>query len=243
MIYKVICIALTLIFLGCAKESKFKKKAISKELQSVKDGSVKRFNTLEEAEKAIQHKMLVNDIINPKNVRSFFIAYGRKNPETRLLLKTRLGNVYITLYKQTPLHRASFIYLIKNGYYNKTCFHRIVKDFIVQAGWSDNPIVDEYRRQLNQYKLPPEFRKDIQHKKGALAASRRWLNNPGKLSSPFEFYILQTTKDCSHLDFEHTVFGQVTKGFDVIDKIANLKLDAGTEWPEVNVEVEFVILK
>ena len=189
-----------------------------------------------------KQKLLVKDVINDKNVRQFFLDYGRKNPETKLLLKTRLGNIHITLFKETPLHRASFIYLIKNGYYNKTCFHRIIKDFIIQGGWSENVIVDRYRNQLNNYRIPPEFRKNLMHKKGSLSATRRWVDNPGKLSNPFEFYIIQTQKDCSHLNYEHTVFGQVTSGFDVIDKIANVQLDGHSEWPEVDVNIEFVIL-
>lgn len=190
-----------------------------------------------------KEKLLVNDVINDKNVRRFFSAYGRKNPETKLLLKTRLGNIHITLFKETPLHRASFIYLIKNGYYNKTCFHRIVKDFIIQGGWSDTEIVQKYRNQLNNYRIPPEFRKGIIHKRGALSATRRWVDNPQKLSNPFEFFIMQTSVDCSHLNFEHTVFGQVTSGFEVIDKIADVTLDGHSEWPEVDVDIEFEILK
>ncbi|GGF68081.1 peptidylprolyl isomerase [Wenyingzhuangia marina] len=186
--------------------------------------------------------LLVKDVINEKNVRRFFTEYGKKNPETKLLLKTRLGNMHITLFKETPLHRASFIYLIKNGYYNKTCFHRLVKNFIIQGGWSDTEIVQKYRSQLNNYRIPPEFRKGIIHKKGALSATRRWVNNPEKKSNPFEFFIMQTSVDCSHLNFEHTVFGQVTSGFDVIDKIINQKLDGNSEWPEVDVDIEFEIL-
>lgn len=187
-------------------------------------------------------KILVKDVISDKNVRSFFLNYGKKNPETKLVLKTRLGNMHITLFKETPLHRASFIYLIKNGYYNKTCFHRIVKDFIIQGGWSDKQIVQEYRSQLNNYRIPSEFRKGIIHKKGALSATRRWVDNPNKLSNPFEFFIMQTSLDCSHLNFEHTVFGQVTSGFDVIDKISKVTLDENSEWPEVDVNIEFEIL-
>ncbi|MGY5353384.1 peptidylprolyl isomerase [Wenyingzhuangia sp. IMCC45467] len=193
--------------------------------------------------KPVPKKLLVQDVINEKNVRSFFLDYGKKNPETKLLLKTRLGNMHITLFKETPLHRASFIYLIKNGYYNKTCFHRIVKNFIIQGGWSDKEVVQEYRSQLNNYRIPPEFRKDIIHKKGALSATRSWVENPGKLSNPFEFFIMQTSIDCSHLNYEHTVFGQVTSGFDVIDKIINVTLDGRSEWPEVDVNIEFEILE
>ncbi|MDO6803540.1 peptidylprolyl isomerase [Wenyingzhuangia sp. 1_MG-2023] len=190
-----------------------------------------------------ENEILIKDIISQKNVRQFFLNYGRKNPETKLLLKTRHGNMNITLYKETPLHRASFIYLIKNGYYNKTCFHRIVKDFIIQGGWSEQTIVSTYRTQLNNYRIPAEFRKNVVHKRGALSATRRWVENPYKMSNPFEFFIVQTNVDCSHLNGEHTVFGQVTKGFDVIDKIANETLDGNSEWPEVDVNIEFEILE
>lgn len=190
-----------------------------------------------------KRKILVQDVINEKTLRNFFIQYGKQNPETKLILKTRLGNLHITLFKETPLHRASFIYLIKNGYLNKTCFHRIVKDFIIQGGWSDKEIVQEYRNQLNNYRIPSEFRKGVIHKKGALSAARRWVDNPYKKSNPFEFFIMQTSLDCSHLNFEHTVFGQVTSGFDVIDKISEVKLDGHSEWPEVAINIEFEILE
>lgn len=233
---------IVVIFVGCSSDVKQPQKvAIAKVIKA--PVAIKKVVKKKAPPVIPQKKLLVTDVINHKNVRSFFRAYGKKNPETRLLLKTRLGNIHITLYKNTPLHRASFLYLIKNGYYNKTCFHRIVKDFIIQGGWSEKAIVDTYRIQLNQYRLPAEFRKDIKHKRGSLSATRSWENNPHKLSNPFEFYITQTNVDCSHLNGEHTVFGQVTKGFDVIDKIANVKLDGNSEWPEVDVNIEFVILK
>ncbi|MGY6647459.1 peptidylprolyl isomerase [Wenyingzhuangia sp. IMCC45574] len=224
------------------------KKTQKKEVQTKPKEEPKKkiAKTFKQEEKVIRLKkedLLIKDVINQKNVRQFFLDYGRKNPETKLLLKTRLGNMHITLYKQTPLHRASFIYLIKNGYYNKTCFHRIVPEFIIQGGWSELPIVDTYRIQLNRYRLPAEFREGVIHKKGALSASRRWVNNPHKMSSPFEFFIMQTSVDCSHLNNEHTVFGQVTKGLDVIDKINRVKLDGNSEWPEVDVDIEFEILR
>lgn len=246
---KVLCISF--LICNCSSDTKKskteKKQAVVKTIQKSSLKKEPKKPTLQEIKDSLlaqipKKKLLVNDIINHKNVKSFFLDYGRKNPETKLLLKTRLGNIHITLYKETPLHRASFLYLIKNGYYNKTCFHRIVKDFIIQGGWSEKTIVDTYRIQLNNYKLPPEFREGITHKRGALSAARRWVNNPGKKSNPFEFFIIQTDLDCSHLDGEHTVFGQVTKGFDVIDKIINVKLDGHSEWPEVDVNIEFEIL-
>lgn len=239
---KLILIALIpFLLFNCSNKPKQQKVTTKKIVAKKTEQKVKELET--KTIKVPKQQLLVNDVINHKNVRSFFTDYGKKNPETKLLLKTRLGNIHITLYKQTPLHRASFIYLIKNGYYNKTCFHRIVKDFIIQGGWSEKAIVDTYRIQLNNYRIPPEFRQGVIHKRGALSATRRWVNNPGKMSNPFEFFIMQTSVDCSHLNNEHTVFGQVTKGFNVIDKIADLKLDGNSEWPEVNVNIEFEILK
>ncbi|NIJ45311.1 peptidylprolyl isomerase [Wenyingzhuangia heitensis] len=241
---------ISLLMYSCSSESKKPKTAIKETVVHIQKENLKKEvkkPTLQEIKDSLlaqipKKELLIKDIINHKNVKSFFLDYGKKNPETKLLLKTRLGNIHITLYKETPLHRASFIYLIKNGYYNKTCFHRIVKDFIIQGGWSEKTIVDTYRIQLNNYKLPPEFRDGITHKRGALSATRRWVNNPGKKSNPFEFFIIQTKLDCSHLDGEHTVFGQVTKGLDVIDKIIDVKLDGHSEWPEVDVNIEFEIL-
>jgi len=236
--FLVLCFSFTL-FTSCTTKSK----EIKKTPLVVKKTVLKKVVQKKSIPVILKKELLVKDVINYKNVRSFFREYGKNNPETKLLLKTRLGNIHITLYKTTPLHRASFIYLIKNGYYNKTCFHRIVKDFIIQGGWSEKAIVDTYRIQLNNYRLPAEFRKNVTHKRGSLSATRSWENNPKKLSNPFEFYITQTNVDCSHLNGEHTVFGQVTKGLNVIDKIASVKLDGSSEWPEIDVNIEFVILK
>ena len=73
------------------------------------------------------------DTINKTNVIPFLKAYGNLNKESIVLFKTRLGSIKIKLYPDTPLHRASFIFLTKTGYFNTTAFHRIVPDFIVQG--------------------------------------------------------------------------------------------------------------
>ena len=75
--------------------------------------------------------------ITQKNVVDFLTEYGKKNPETKVKISTRLGDIVIDLYEDTPLHRANFIYLVKQGYFNETFFHRIVPDFIIQGGNSD----------------------------------------------------------------------------------------------------------
>ncbi|MBT8385259.1 MAG: peptidylprolyl isomerase [Bacteroidia bacterium] len=170
------------------------------------------------------------DSINHKNAIDFLIAYGDINKANKVLLKTRLGNITVQLYEDTPLHRANFIFLSEVGYFNTTCFHRVVPDFIVQGGNAENSNTLRIRNKYENYSIPQEFRDHRKHKYGALAAARDWEDNPSKKSNPFEFYIIQGRQGAYHLDGEHTVFGEVISGFKVLDKIANLK--AGRDqWP------------
>lgn len=183
----------------------------------------------------------VTDSISTENCAEFFTEYGKKNRETKVLLSTRLGDITIKLYRDTPIHRASFIYLVKHKYFDTTCFYRVVPDFIVQGGNSDRDDTTEFRTQLRNYLIPSEFRKNRPHKRGVIAAARDWEYNPEKKSSPFEFYFIQAKKDQSHLNFEHTVFGEITKGLHVIDKIAAENIDVD-EWPRNNISITMKVL-
>src|SRR5690554_1633911 len=66
-------------------------------------------------------------LITNENMVSFLTQYGKENLETKVLLSTRFGNIEIELYEDTPLHRANFIYLVKQKYFDETFFHRIVR--------------------------------------------------------------------------------------------------------------------
>ncbi|MEQ6124192.1 peptidylprolyl isomerase [Pseudotenacibaculum sp. MALMAid0570] len=181
------------------------------------------------------------DSINNKNTVAFLKAYGKLNPETIVLFETRLGNIKIRLYKDTPLHRASFIFLTKTGYFSTTCFHRIVPGFIVQGGNSDHPITRKKRIKYN-YRIPSEMKKYHKHKYGSLAAARQWDNNPKKLSSPFEFYMIQDKRGSHHLDGEHTIFGEIIEGISTMEKIAKLETDK-KEWPVKDVFIKASVVK
>ena len=210
-------------------------------------------------------------VLTEENTIEFLTEYGKKHPETIIEISTYLGTMRVKLYKSTPLHRASFLYLINKGYYNDTYFHRVVKGFMIQGGNTDNWGTSKIRSKIGDYKIPAEINKNNFHKKGALSAARNYVDNPDKLSTPFEFFIVQGhtfdkqqlnmleeqyKKKISpqqrkeyyriggtpHLDGEHTVFGEVTKGFDVIDKIAAVPTDKG-EWPEKNVVMQIKIIK
>jgi len=181
------------------------------------------------------------DTINKKNAIDFLIHYGKLNPETKVVLKTRLGDITIKLYSNTELHRANFIFLIKTGYFDTTCFYRVVPNFIIQGGNSENRNTLSYRNKYKHYRVPAELHNNNKHKYGAVAAARDWENNLAKKSTPFEFYIVQNKKGAHHLDGEHTVFGKVISGFSAIDKIANLRA-GGDEWPLKDVFIKAIVL-
>ena len=185
--------------------------------------------------------MVKTDTINKENAVAFLEAYGNKHPETLVVFETRLGAITIKLYRDTPLHRASFIFLTKTGYFSTTCFHRVVAGFIVQGGNSDHPITRKKRIQYN-YRIPAEIKPCHKHKYGALAAARQWENNPDKVSSPFEFYMIQDKRGSHHLDGEHTIFGEIVRGFSVMEKIALLETDK-KEWPVKDVFIKASVVE
>ncbi|MFT4697766.1 MAG: peptidyl-prolyl cis-trans isomerase A (cyclophilin A) [Flavobacteriaceae bacterium] len=176
--------------------------------------------------------------ITPDNVVEFLTEYGNNNPETKVLISTTEGDIEIKLLKDTPLHRANFIYLVKQQYFDNTFFYRVVQDFIIQAGNSDNVGTQRKRSKIGgDYLIPSEVKKGKIHRYGTVSGAKEYRKNPNKLSFPFEFFIfvgpLQKTK---HLNGDYTVFGSVTKGMDIAEKISKLPADEG-EWPLANVYV------
>ena len=142
---------------------------------------------------------------------------------------TNLGTMTVKLYSGTPKHRDNFVKLALSGFYNGVLFHRVINDFMIQAG--DPLSKDEAQKAAwgtggPGYTVPAEFVKEYRHKKGALAAARRGdAANPYKESSGSQFYIVQDERACAQLDGAYTVFGEVIDGIPVIDKIAAVQTD------------------
>lgn len=181
------------------------------------------------------------DSLNSKNTETFLTKYGKQNPENRILIKTKFGDIKIRLYKDVPVHRANFIFLTKIKYFNTTVIYRVAKNFVIQGGNSDNIYTQKQRRKYGNYLMKPEFRNHRKHKFGALAAARIWEKNPNKLSSPFEFYMVHKKDGAHHLDNEHTVFGEVISGFDTMDKISEVKVGVD-EWPIKDIQMTIEII-
>ncbi len=180
--------------------------------------------------------------LNDENAIPFLFEYGKNNKENKVRIITSYGSIDIELFNDTPYHRANFIYLIKNKYFQGEYFHRVVKDFIIQGGNSDNISTSKKRRKIGRYLLPPDTKKGYKHHRGILSMPSSEIENPYKLASPYEFFIVQKKDGAYHLDKNYTAFGKVINGMNVVDLISNLETDK-REWPLDNVRFNIEIIE
>lgn len=126
---------------------------------------------------------------------SISFSFAQKQKNTFVLIETNLGNIKIKLYNETPQHRDNFVKLVKEKYYDSIIFHRVIKDFMIQAGDPNSKNAKEGTMLGSGgpgYTVPAEFNPALFHKKGALAAARTGDDsNPLKASSGSQFYIVQ----------------------------------------------------
>lgn len=114
---------------------------------------------------------------------------------TRIKIATTEGDITIRLYDETPKHRDNFIKLVREGYYDGTLFHRVIKDFMIQGGDPDSkgaPFGKNLGAGGPDYTIPAEFiYPKLFHKRGALSAARLGDEvNPNRESSGSQFYIV-----------------------------------------------------
>jgi peptidylprolyl isomerase len=120
-------------------------------------------------------------------------------PQKKVLIKTPYGNMKVKLYEDTPEHRANFLKLVEEGFYNDLLFHRVIEGFMIQGGDPDSRNAEK-GKQLGAggpgYTIPAEIKYPKHyHKKGALAAARQGDQaNPEKRSSGSQFYIVHGIK-------------------------------------------------
>jgi peptidyl-prolyl cis-trans isomerase B (cyclophilin B) len=135
-------------------------------------------------------------------------------------IATPEGEIIILLADETPRHKASFTKLVKENYFEEYTFNRVINNFVAQGGCPDTPegFAD------SPYLLEPEFSNKLRHVYGAVGAGRD--DNPRMLSAGCQFYIVQNKEGLHRLDDKYTVFGQVVKGMDVVDKIVKVATDS-----------------
>lgn len=205
----------------------------------------------------------------------FAQAFAAKPKNQYIRITTAKGECIIKLYNETPLHRDNFIKLAKEGYYNGTLFHRVIKAFMIQGGDPDSKNAKPDSLLGNggpKYTIPAEFRDSLFHKKGVLAAAREGDNtNPEKASSGSQFYIVQgkvftdsmlnvleekrlkfkiptwqrevykTIGGVPHLDRNYTVYGEVVKGLEMVDQIAEAVTDKNNR-PKEDIKMTVSVL-
>jgi len=162
-----------------------------------------------------------------------------EKPEARAIIKTKFGDIEIKLFpKEAPGHVENFIKLAKDGFYNGTIFHRVLPGFMIQGGdpnTKDSLKKDIYGQGGPGYTIKAEF-SDISHKRGIVSMARA--QEPDTAGS--QFFIV--VEDSLYLDGKYTVFGKVTKGIGVADKIANVSRDERDN-PKERVEMTVTIVE
>lgn len=177
--------------------------------------------------------------LNDKNAMEFFLEYEKEHKENKVRITTDFGEIDILLFDKTKFHRANFIFLTKQKYFDNTQFYRVINNFIVQAGNSDNKLTSRKRTNIGRYLLPTDTKRGYTHDRGVISMPSGEIDNPYKLASPFEFFIVQQHGGAKFLDGDYTIFGKVTRGMEVVDKIAAVETDDG-DWPMRNIYIRKV---
>ncbi len=112
----------------------------------------------------------------------------------KVKIDTSFGEITVRLYDETPLHRDNFVKLAREGYFDGMLFHRVIRDFMIQGGDPDSKTASPGQSLGTGgpgYTIEAEIRKDLFHKRGALAAARQGDQvNPQRRSSGSQFYIV-----------------------------------------------------
>jgi len=130
------------------------------------------------------------------------------------------GEMLFWLHNETPEHKASFIKLANENYWDSLTFNRVIENFVIQGGCLDTP--EGFSD--SPYLIQPEFSDSLTHIYGAVGAGRD--NNPDKLSAGCQFYIVHSKDGLHRLDNNYVIFGQVFKGLDVLERIGQVKTDS-----------------
>lgn len=221
----------TIFFLGCKNNS----------YNSIETSNIQKNKKTNVTDQIIELKEEVKENIRltDENVIDFLFEYEKNNKENHVRIYTPFGEIEILLYNNTPYHRSNFIYLTKKKYFEGTQFYRVINDFVIQAGNSDNIKVSKKRRDIGKYLLPNDFNKGHTHKRGMVSMPSSSVDNPYKMASPFEFFIVQKKDGAHHLNGNYTIFGEVIDGMETVDIIANLPTD-NRDWPLNNVYINKV---
>lgn len=155
----------------------------------------------------------------------------------KVIIHTNMGDIEIKMHDDMPITTGNFLKLAKEGYYDNTVFHRVIKDFMVQGGDPEGT-----GRGGPGYTIQDEFGTGHSNIRGTISMANTGRPNTG--GSQFFINLVDNTyldKENPRTPYAHPVFGQVLKGMDVVDRIGNSPTDHGdrpvTEIKLIKVEV------
>lgn len=183
------------------------------------------------------------------------VSFKPKEKRHTIEITTSYGVIKVMLYNETPQHRDNILKLANEHFYDSTLFHRVIQNFMIQGGDPKSKHAPSGQMLGDGdvgYTIPAEFRPDLFHKKGVIAAARN--NNPEKRSSGCQFYIVEgktytdseldniekrsgvkytaeqrevykTIGGTPQLDQNYTVYGEVYEGLNFVDSIAHVATD------------------
>ena len=160
---------------------------------------------------------------------------NEKNP--RVLMKIKdLGDIEIEIFEEVaPITSKNFLKLVKEGFYSGIIFHRVIKGFMIQGGDPTGTGCGGSEEEIKGEFKTNGFNNPILHKRGVISMARTM--DPNSASS--QFFIMH--KDAPHLDGAYAAFGMVTKGIEVVDKIAESRTDYSDK-PLKDIVIESVVI-
>jgi peptidyl-prolyl cis-trans isomerase B (cyclophilin B) len=161
----------------------------------------------------------------------------KRMSEQQAIIHTTLGDITLKFFPEVaPNHVNNFIELAKKGFYNGTTFHRVVAKFVIQGGDpnSKNPDRSSHGMGGPGYQIKAEFN-NKPHRRGTLSMARS--THPDSAGSQFFICVA----DAPSLDGKYTVFGEVAKGMEVVDKIVSQPRD-GNDNPNDRIEMRVDIV-
>jgi len=168
------------------------------------------------------------------------------NKKYTAVMKSNMGDITVEFFtSDAPVTVNNFIKLSRDGYYNDVIFHRIISGFMIQGGDPSGTgyggLIDESLGLVNGntgkhpgYKFEDELNNQIPYEKGILAMA-----NSGPNTNGSQFFIMHVDYP---LPYQYTIFGKVTDGMEVIDKIASVETGEGDR-PVSDVVIESVEIK
>jgi peptidyl-prolyl cis-trans isomerase B (cyclophilin B) len=125
-------------------------------------------------------------------------------------ITTNKGVMVVELYDETPITTANFVKLVKEGFYNDLTWHRVIPDFVIQGGCPNGTGTGGPGYKINcEVTAPKQF-----HDRGVLSMAHAGRNTGGS-----QFFVCHSRNNTAHLDGNHTCFGKVIEGVDVVDLI------------------------